>query len=45
MKIYELVINATPVLITFSPVEIVERLIKETADKEIPILINVSEVK
>lgn len=47
MTLFHLIIDASPILDTFSPVEIVETIIKEAKKKggEVPVDIWVSEVK
>ncbi len=46
MTLYHLIVDAQPVLDTFSPVELVETIMKRCKDKgEIPVDIWTSEVK
>lgn len=47
MKLFHVIINATPVLDTFSPIEVVELLISEAKKKQGEILVDVytTEVK
>lgn len=46
MKLYHLVINSSPILDTFSPVELVERIASECKGKgELPVDIWTSEVR